>query len=318
MGALEEASEQYKVSLEVKQLIANRNPGDAKAQAELARAFNKVGVNLYNQGDLRGSIEFMRREADIYSVLIAREPKQTQWKQRRATSLGLLARGVDMSGDVAGALALLQEALRIEKELAALDPANVEWQRAVSADLNHAGTLEARRGDPAAAAAVMRESWTRIRAAMRQAPAHMHVAVSAGISGGDYGRFLTTRGDALGIEILQESIRILEKYPDDRLARWILCRNLLFLGEARRGSAALAAWERAERALPLPVEAKSPLERAIWSRLLIHRERFAEAGEALARLRRSGYATEELDRLCNRPECQTRQVAEKSQKRERN
>jgi tRNA A-37 threonylcarbamoyl transferase component Bud32/tetratricopeptide (TPR) repeat protein len=302
MGELKAASAQYKVSLDVKQLIADRNPADDKARGELARAFNKVGVNLCNQGDLHGCVGYLRREIDVYRLLMTREQPRPEWQQRFAAGLGLLARSLAMVGEDDAALQLQREELKIEQRLATSDPENVEWQRAAAVTLGDLASFEARRGDPALAVRWMDEAWRNIRAAMRQAPAQTYVALSGGIVAGDYGRLLAARDDPRGIELLQESIRILGRYPEDRAARWQLCRSLLFLGEARRNPAA-AAWEQAEQALPVPPTSNSPSELAIWARLMIDRNRHVEARAALNRLQQTGYKTTELERLCQKSGC---------------
>ncbi|HEX6098542.1 MAG TPA: serine/threonine-protein kinase [Thermoanaerobaculia bacterium] len=300
LGRPREATGHYEISLQVKQLIAARNPGDLAAQAEVARAFNKVGVNLFNQGDLRGSVGYLAREAALYEDLLARDRKQTQWKQRLAMSLGLRARSLEMMGEIEGPLRLRLGELDHERELSELDPANVEWQRAAAATQGSLGVLEAARGDAAAAARLMERAWNAGRAAARQAPAHAYVGMYAGMIGADYGRFLARRGESRGVAVLEESVRILERFPGDRAARWQLCRVLLYLGEAERhADAAASAWRRAEQALPDGATPAGPHELAIWARLLVHRHRYAEARAALTQLKRSGYATGELEGLLN-------------------
>jgi tetratricopeptide (TPR) repeat protein len=304
-GELEEASQHYRVSLGSIQLLAQHKPGDADTQAELARAFNKVGVNLYNQGDLRGSIDYLRREADIYRALVAREPKQTDWKQRLDVSLAFLGRSADLTGDWDAARRLGQEELKIASELAEHDPANVAWQQAMASAMMRLGWVEASRGEETGFD-LLRRARTKIDDVVRQAPEVRSYAIDRGMITARYGHLLAVRGDRRGIALLTESVRLLEQYPDDRGARRKLGWSLIALGEAQyptRPKAAIAAWERADRTMPPASAVASPEELADRTRLLIRLSRTEDARTSLARLRKSGYATSELERLCREQGC---------------
>ncbi len=304
-GRLQEAAQHYKTALEVTELLARRKPGDADGQAELAHAYNNVGVNLYNQGDLRGSIEYMKREVAIYRALMTHQPKQTQWKERLQVSLAYLSRSVSLTGDSATALRLYREGLQIARELAALDPANVEWQRAVAMMMLRTGLAEQAR-DGAEAADLLRQARAKIEQVVRQAPAQQSYAIDRGVITARYGQLLAARGDSRGVELLTDSIQIFERFPEDRIARYRLASSLISLGEAlhaTRPPAAVGMWQRAERAMPAATAVESPEEMAERARLLLRLQRTADARALLARLQKNGYATAELEKLCQQQGC---------------
>jgi tRNA A-37 threonylcarbamoyl transferase component Bud32/tetratricopeptide (TPR) repeat protein len=304
-GQVEEAARHYKTALEVTQLVAKRKPGDANAQAELAPAYNKVGVNLYNQGDLRGSIEYLEREVAIYRALMALQPKQTQWKERLQVALAYLARNMAMIGDSEKALRLEHEGLQIATELAALDPENVEWQRAVAMTMLRIGAIEQSR-NRAMAIDLLRKARTRIEAVVRQAPTQQSYALDRAWITARYGYALASGGDSSGIALMTEAARTLERYPQDRAARRKLGWTLLYLGEAlhaTRPKAAVEMWERAASPLLTDSGPASPEEIADRTRLLIRLKRTAEVRPLLARLQKSGYATTELEQLCQQQGC---------------
>lgn len=66
----------------------------------------------------------------------------------------------------------------------------------------------------------------------------------------------------------------------------------------RDPAAAAAAFETAEREIaPIIGKSSNPDELALWTRVLIHRQRMDEARAMLARLRPTGYATDQLEQL---------------------
>jgi len=296
-GDLKEAAQHYRVSLEVKQLLADRAPGNADAQAELARAFNKVGVNYYRLADLRTSNEYLRREHEIYGSLVAREPQQMKWKERLAYSKAYLARGLAMTGETEAALALLREELVIETELAERDPANVEWQRATAMTTAGIGLRLVDRGDLEQAIPLLAAASSKIAAVRRLAPTRASFELDAAYIDGEYGRALAARGDARGSTLLQRALETAERRRQDSAAPPHLGRIALYLGDAlsrTRPAAAPAFWQQAARDLPPLAGTTDPAQLATWVRVLSRLQREDEARAILARLRLSGYATEEL------------------------
>jgi tRNA A-37 threonylcarbamoyl transferase component Bud32/tetratricopeptide (TPR) repeat protein len=297
-GDLKEAAQQYRVSLEVKQLLADRAPNDANAQAELARAFNKVGVNFYRQADLRTSNDYLRRENAIYRSLVTREPQQMMWKERLAFNMAYLARGLTATGAKDEALALLREELVIENELAARDLANVEWQRATAMTSAGIGRHLIERDDLATAIPLLAGASAKIAAVRKAAPTRASFALDAAYIDAEYGRALARRGDARGVALLEQTLRAAEQQHGSPGVSLLFGRTCLYLGDAlakTRPVAAGAAWQRATRDLRPLASTNDLAELAIWAQVLLRLNRESEARNVLTRLRLSGYATEELE-----------------------
>ena len=294
-----EALQHYRVSLEVKEALARRDPADADAQAELARAHNKVAGVLYRLGDLPTSRDHSRREVAIYRALVAREPQQTQWRQRLAASMGFLGRALQATGDRASAYALWQEELAIERELAARDPQNVRWQRNLASTLHRLATERLQRGGDAFA--YCSEARSVMARAMAAAPDTKSFALDRAAIDVTWARLLAARGDtAAARELFRAAMSRMEPlYATDRAARHIGASASFELGEtlaARNRAAAEEAWRRAEEILaPALASTTEVADLDLWLRILARRNRDAEARNVLARIRATGYATNELE-----------------------
>jgi serine/threonine protein kinase len=301
-GQLDEAREHYMTSLALREELARRDPGDADTQAEVARAYNKLAVLRYKQGDLRGSLNDSRREVEMYRRLVAFEPQQMKWKMRLANSIAYLVRALEDSGDSAAAFPLLEEELSIEKMLAARDPENVDWQRNAAMTTRWIARALADGGDLARAGVLFAEAREKMKDVVLHAPTHASFAIDALNVESEYGRLLAQQGDPRAADVLRNTVRGLQAFPDSRYARYQVGRTSFFLGEAlqkRDPQKAAAAWADAETQLaPLIEHSKSPDELAVWARVLIRRNRFDEARVTLQRLRDIGYATAQLETLC--------------------
>ena len=293
-----EALGHYRVSLEVKEALARRDPADADAQAELARAHNKVAGVLYRLGDLNASRDHSRREVAIYRTLVAREPQQTQWRQRLAASMGFLGRALQVTGDRASAHALWQEELIIERELAGRDPQNVRWQRNLASTLHRLAVERLQHGD---ALAYCTEARRLIARAMTAAPDTKSFALDRAAIDVTWARLVARRGDAAAAgELFRAAMKKMEPlYATDRTARYIGASAAFELGEllaTRNRTAAEEAWRRAEETLaPVVVDTTEVADLDLWLRILARRDRGGEARNVLARIRATGYATNELE-----------------------
>ena len=298
---LEEALEHYRVSLAVKEELARRDPDDANAQAELARAFNKVGAVLFRLGDIRASRDHAQREVAIYRALLARERQQIQWRQRLATSMGYLGRALQATGDRDDAFALWQEELAIERELAARDPQNVRWQRNTASTLHRLAGELAHRGDLAGALAYCREAREKLARAIAASPGTPSFEIDRASFDVTYARLLAARGDtAAARELLRSAMADMERlYTSESSARQQGAQAAFTLGEIaapRNRAAAEQAWRRAEEILaPLIPTTTDVADLDLWLRILARRNRDGEAQNVLARIRATGYATNELE-----------------------
>jgi len=306
-GDLKEALEHYRISLALREDLARRNPADAEAKAEVAKAYNKLAAALFSEGDLRGALDYSRREVDTYRRLIAFQPDEMQWKKRQANSVAYLARTLAATGDSASALPLWQECLAINGELAVRDPSNVDWRRDQAMAQRGVADELAKRGDTAEAMKLYRDSMAKFDEVIRLAPTRAAFVVDAMIVRSEYARLLAERGDSRGAAMLRDALQRLDSLTADRYAHNQIARTALYLGEATMKSnpaAARASFERAERELaPLINGSANPNELSVWMRVLVYRQRGAEARAVLARLKQSGFATSQLEQLCAENGC---------------
>jgi len=232
---------------------------------------------------------------------LANNPKQSRWKNALSVALAYLAINHELMGHRDLAVRTSRESLQMARELATLDPSNVEWQRSLAIGTMRMATLEQ---DQASSLSLMREAHAKIEEAIRKAPDLQLYAVDRALMTARHGMILLRHGDRDGIELLQQSVRELEQYPDVSLARYKLARNLLFLGEAvasTQPAQARTYWARAEQVMPATVIGGE--EFADRARLLIRLGRNDEARLSLVRLQQNGYATAELERLCREQGC---------------
>jgi serine/threonine-protein kinase len=307
-GEFPEALDHYKTSLTLREELASREPADAQAKAEVAKAYNKLAVLFYKVGDLHAALDYSRREVDLYRRLMAFQPEEMQWKSRLGNSMAYLAHALTAAGDSSAALALWQEAVANNRELAERDPANVDWQRNLAIVEHRLAWEKAAEGDRAAALKLYRPALEQMDAAVRLAPTRTSFVVDAMNMRSEYGRLLSEGGDPRGIATLRDAIARLDQLTADRYMHFQLARSLVYLGEALMkksdAAGADAAFERAERELaPLVSGSANPDELALWTRVLVHRKRAADAHNVLARLQQSGYATTQLEQLCAQNGC---------------
>ncbi|HVG24081.1 MAG TPA: hypothetical protein VND45_08015, partial [Thermoanaerobaculia bacterium] len=282
-GKYAEALGHYRVSLAVKEKLVRRAPNDADAQAELARAYNKVCAVLHQMGDLRGARESAQREVAIYRALIARDPRQTQYRQRLAVALAFLGRELHALGQRDAAFALWQEELAIDRQLAARDPKNARWQANTAGALHRLAIERGNRGDVAGALAACAEARERIA----KTPA---LAVDRALID------ITEARLRRSPELLRTTIAEMKRlHATDSSARRAVAEAALLLGELEPRSAD-ASWREAEDMLaPLITKSNDVETLGLWLRILARRHRTGEARAVLARLRATGYATNELE-----------------------
>ena len=303
LGQPREALPHHRLNLAVKEKLHDGSDG---SHAEIAVGCNKVAVALYRLGDLRPALEYLQREHDIYARLTARDPKNMRWKQKFATNLAYTALIVQMTGDREKAAELYEKELAIERELAAHDPANVVWVRNVAMASRNVAEAKARKGDMASAHALYGEARKGIAEAIRLAPTRTAYVRDAAVVDAEYGRLLSEHGDATGgLRFIRQAVARLQRLAEPAY----LARALFYEAEILRNheqNAAATRYRTAERALE-PVIAKStdPSELALWTRILIRRERHADAQAMLARLRGNGQATAELEQMCRDAGCRT-------------
>ncbi len=298
----------YEVSRAVKEELARRAPGDVEAQAELARAYNKVGYALYNLGELRQARDRFEREMAIYRRLSARDPKDTDLLSRLALSMAFVGLVYDATGEDDRALALFREQLEIDKQLAARDPENVSWQRGVAATTMNVAAALAKKGQLDAARPMFQEARSTIRKAIELAPTRKGLVTDAAGVDIEYAKAIGRAGEvAAAREILSGVLDAMQPRLPDRAAALMVARAAYAYGDL--------VWEidpalsgqmlaRAESALAPHISAiTNVVTLELWTRVQIGRGHGGEARALIARLRRTGYATAELETLCRERGC---------------
>jgi serine/threonine-protein kinase len=310
-GDLETALGHFRASMDIKQERVDHHPEDLDAQAELARAINKVGAAQYKLGNLRGALAFAEREVAAYRLLVGRQPKHVPWKQRLSTSMGFLARALADTGQSDRAYDLYRQELDVEEGLMAYDRENVTSQRNVAVTTRRVACVLART-DLDAALPLFRRAQSLLRDAYRKAPTETYMQVDLAALDVEYARALDASGAAARAQqMFRESARAMEPLAaaKDNTARVALSRSLFFLGESlsRAGQAgpAAEAWARAERELAPLVQKKTcdPPNFDLWTRILARRSRLLEAKAVHERLRRAGYEAVDLESFCSRAGC---------------
>jgi tetratricopeptide (TPR) repeat protein len=301
LGRIRDALPHHQANLEIKQRL---HDGSDASSAELAVGNNKVGVALYRVGELGPSIDYLRREHDIYRALIARHPKDMRYKQKLATNMAYLARGLTVIGRKDEAAPLYKAELEIEAELAERDPTNVTLRRSVAMTSRNVAEGMARGGDLAGAERLIQSAQAQIAEAIRLAPTRTSFGVDAATIDVEYGRLLGEHGqNARALALIRGAIPRLETLE----ARAIVARAYFYEGEILRSSRADlagAAYRRAEAALaPAMAKSTEPGELSLWTRILIRRDRTAEARAMLTRIRSTGQSTTDIEKLCDPSGC---------------
>ena len=309
LGRLPEALPHHLVSLEMKEAVASRAPADPDAQVALAIAHNKVGVVSLRLGDLAAAAEHLEKEAAIFRRLLAGDPRNSTWQRSLAVNLAYQGRVQLNRGNAQQALALYSSGRDINRELGQRDPQNVSWQRGEAMATWSMASVAEKLGDLTRAAALYDEARAKIEAVVKQAPGRASLVTDAAGIDCEYARMLGRAGRRAAALSLLGSVRsrVAGAAPSDRQARIYGGRAELYRGEilAPTDSAqARAAFARAETELAPVVERSSdPTELALWTEVLIHRGRRADARTLIARLQRTGFDTADLQKRCSENGC---------------
>ena len=294
-----DALKHYRVSLQVKEALVRLDPDDADAQAELARALNKVGAVLYRLGDIRAARDHSQREVAIYRTLVAREPEDMPLRARLATSMAFDGRNLAAIGERGAAFALWQEELTIVRELAKRDPTNEQWQRHVPATLYRLALERMNGGDRTGAMTYCIEASRRLADVRAKSADPTFLATDAALIDivwatlrADAGDIASARATLEGVIASMEPL-----FAKESRARYVAADAAFTLGEISRDRrAAEEAWRMAEETLaPLIPTTTEVTDRDLWVRVLVRRGRGAEAKNVLAKIRETGYATNELE-----------------------
>ncbi len=305
---LREALQHYETSLDIKEKLAAREAGDAGVQADLARAYNKVGWVLFQLGDLRPARQRFEREVAIYRALVARDTNNTDYAHRLANAMAYLAQSLNAAGESAAAYSLWQEELSIERRLAARDRENVDWQRNVAVTMRRLGAALLNRGDSAGAVSLTRESRSLLRQAIEKAPTRAEWPLDLSSAEIDYARALARSGSTREAEVvLRDRITQLASMKPGTRVRFDTARASFELGEilrTRNPDQALRDYMRAEQEIEPLIGSTTELSRLdLWARILLRRHRTNEALPIVAQLRSAGYFANDLESVCRDSGC---------------
>lgn len=138
-------------SLRVRQQISTRDPGSARAQIDVADAYQLISFVYGVQRNLAAAAQASEQALAIMRRLATADPTSTALQLGQANALVRLGSIVSNQGDSRGARARYEEALAIERRLAAADPSSITLQTTVFAHMQWIGhALVAERNWPEA------------------------------------------------------------------------------------------------------------------------------------------------------------------------
>jgi len=305
-GQIQEALGRYETSLRIKSRIAESKAGDDDAQAEVARAINKVGVVQFKLDQFHDARQNSEREVAIYRTILARQPKQSQWKNRLANALAYLAYVCRATGDPQRAISLWEEELGIERSLAAYDPTNVDWQRNVAVTLRR--IADAKSSNDAGVLALYSESHARMASLIPLAPARTSLRVDQWGIEIEYARALARfKERPRAVSLLRDVLKQSETAAMNDRVHTLRARAAFSLGEALLPAdrpAAEQAWRIAETEVAsVKTPVTDPVDLDLSFRVFLRRGRAGEAKEILARIKSTGYSSAELEQWCRENGC---------------
>jgi len=130
-------------ALEYLDRLASQAEGDRDLQAELARAYQKVGdlqgrPDFANLGDTMGAIASYRKALAIREELVAANPAQPQLRSELADTLRWLGRAIqDNTAQPEVGEGYLRRAVTLREALVRAEPYNGEWRWGLLADYYH-------------------------------------------------------------------------------------------------------------------------------------------------------------------------------------
>jgi tetratricopeptide (TPR) repeat protein len=127
-GQREKAIEAYQHSLDIRQKLADANPGIPEYQADLAMTHNNIGLVFNQIGKPEEGLTAAQKALPIYQKLAVAYPNNKDYQHDRSKnyySIGMLR--AEMGG-LEDALAAYRQALVIRQRLAAANPAVAEYQ----------------------------------------------------------------------------------------------------------------------------------------------------------------------------------------------
>ncbi|HPA18439.1 MAG TPA: protein kinase [Verrucomicrobiae bacterium] len=147
LGNLGEALASYRRSLEMREVLAARDPTNAELQRDLSVSLDKVGDVRKTQGDPDGALDSYRRSLEIRERLAQQEPGNPEWRRNLSVSFANVGDVLKARGDLDGALANARRFLEGAENLVRGDPDNAAWRRDLVVGLNMVGDVRQAEGD---------------------------------------------------------------------------------------------------------------------------------------------------------------------------
>jgi eukaryotic-like serine/threonine-protein kinase len=127
-GEFEAARKLYESVLATAMMLATRQPGDVRRQADLADAHDSLGKIALEQGQLAQAIAAYRDVHSIKSQLLSRSPDDRDAVERLLISNGILGRTLALCGAEGEATQHVREAVGAARTLVAFDAKQADWR----------------------------------------------------------------------------------------------------------------------------------------------------------------------------------------------
>lgn len=153
LGDGDGALKSYRRSLEMREILAAKEPGSRPLQNELANSYWGIGDVLYNNADLPGGLENYQKTAAILESLVTAEPANLEYKYLLAginMRLGDIKgmEGFPNLGDTLGAIENYRRAVSIGEEITAAAPENLSYKSSLATWQTNLGAMRSTTGDP--------------------------------------------------------------------------------------------------------------------------------------------------------------------------
>jgi tetratricopeptide (TPR) repeat protein/serine/threonine protein kinase len=150
-SAVESARRTYSRSMEIFRVLAETNPGDARARRDLSNSYERIGNAYVHIGETANAMRAYRTCLDLREALAKADPYDTQAQRDLSISYEKLGDIHLHLGETAQAMHAYQKCLDPRLALAQADPNDAQGQRDLGVSYNKLGNAHLRLGKPAEA-----------------------------------------------------------------------------------------------------------------------------------------------------------------------
>jgi len=232
-------------ALALRRSLAERNPGDAGREKDLAQAWQFYAFDLSAAGRMSESQEALRNQAAILRKRLTVEPRDRQLRRSLGQNLLLTGQALQSGGDLDGALKALQEAALVDEELLQEDSSSVQARRDLAWVRMNTGNLyyEARK-DPPAALPQYRLALALFESMATADPKNTDARVGVGMMHHNIGLARrSTNGPAASLEDFQKARTfyepVLSADPTNAWVEGMLAKLNFDIGSAEEGSSSV-------------------------------------------------------------------------------